>query len=155
MRRKLVIICLLPLLFSCKSKQPIITERTEYIETVRDSTVIIPADSSWLSLLLECDSIGQVRLKELLDYQAGQHVTPPKVSVKNNILRTECRVDSFGVFFSWVQKYGIQSREIEIPVEVPVEVPVRGWVWWVGLVTIITAGISALGFIVSKIPLLR
>lgn len=153
MNKHVVIIMMSLILWSCKSKQVVLNERTEYIETVRDSTVIIPADSSWLKALLECDSMGNVHVRELQAYAQGKHIVAPKIGVKDNVLIAECKVDSFGVFFSWVQKHGLTRKEI--PVEVPVEVPVMGWIWWVGLLVIIAGAACVVGYILWRTPLIR
>lgn len=140
----------------CKTQQPAAsTIETHYVELVRDSTVVIPPDSAWLKALLECDSTGKVYLRQLLDYRSGEHVKPPAVRVRNNELTASCKVDSFGVFFAWVQKYGLKSTEVRVPVEVPVETPVRDWIWWVGLAAVLVASIAVAGFVLWRTPLLK
>lgn len=75
------------------------------VETLRDTTVIVEPDSALISALLECDSMGRVRIVQLLEYQAGERMKPPKITVNNNILTSEAIVDSMAIFLQLKNQY--------------------------------------------------
>lgn len=131
---------------SCRCPKPAAEKEYhyEYIETIRDSLVSIPMDESWIKALLECDSIGQVHLKALLDYQSGKHIQPPKVVVKDNIMTVTAEVDSFSIYLKWKEKY-VREQEKDTITQIEYE-KVRGFFWWIGLicsiVIIVFAGIK-------------
>lgn len=70
------------------------------IETVRDTVVRIATDNSMIRALLECDSLGQVRLRQLLDYQAGERLKPPRIEVVDNILTATAEADSVAIYLT-------------------------------------------------------
>jgi len=82
----------------------------------KDSITYLPADSSWLKALLECNEYGQVVFRELQEYKNGKNVEVPVVSVEDNVLTVKCRVDSLAVFnhFSKSVKNKIEYRDREV-----------------------------------------
>ena len=42
------------------------TTTTNSSEVIRDTTIVFPADSAWLRAWLECDSLGNVLMRELI-----------------------------------------------------------------------------------------
>lgn len=81
-------------------------------ETVRDTVVEFSADSATIRALLECDSLGQVRLRELLDYRAGERVQPPQLLLRDNILTAKTQVDSLSIYLTWQERHErVVSRE--------------------------------------------
>jgi hypothetical protein len=79
--------------------------RDSVIERIRDTLVKAPPDSSWLRALLECDSVGNVRLKELLDYKAGQRSAPPTVRINNNVLTALSLSDSLNIYVKMKERH--------------------------------------------------
>lgn len=63
-----------------------------------DSISYISQDSSWIKLYLECNAQGQVLIRQLDSYKQGKNVSLPQVSVKNNLLTAQCKVDSIEVY---------------------------------------------------------
>ncbi|MCE5294825.1 MAG: hypothetical protein LLF94_09480, partial [Chlamydiales bacterium] len=59
---------------------------TNTVEKLKDTTIIIPADSSSIFALLETDSTNQIRIREIVSYKIGKDMTPPTLSIKNNVL---------------------------------------------------------------------
>lgn len=82
----------------------------------RDSISYLPADSSWLKALLECNEHGQVMMKELQGYKAGKNADVPQVKVKDNVLTAVCNVDSVAVYnrISKRFKSKIEYRDREV-----------------------------------------
>ena len=69
-------------------------------ETVRDTVIELSPDSSLVRALIECDSLGRARLSELLDYRAGDRISPPVITMVDNILTAKSQVDSFKIYVS-------------------------------------------------------
>ena len=101
----------LVLLSACGRKiiTPAIIEKTivkdSIVERVRDSVVTIPPDSAWIKALLECDSLGQVHLKQLLSYKSGANINPPVVTVKENVLTALSKTDSINIYLRIKDRY--------------------------------------------------
>lgn len=103
--RNFLVLSLLGLSFSCSRK--IVGEKTIFIKdsiVIRDTAIIVEKDSASLKALLECDSLGQVRLKELLSYKGEKAKILPPV-IKNNIIKIICEVDSFAVYAHLKDRY--------------------------------------------------
>jgi hypothetical protein len=102
-------------------------------ETVRDTVVTVKADSSLIRALLECDSLGQVRLKELLDYQAGERLKPPDVDITDNVLTAKAQVDSMNIYLQLRDRYERHTiTQTQTDKEI-IEVEVNRLTWWQGL----------------------
>lgn len=88
-------------------------------EVERDTVVKVEADSASIKALLECDSVGNVLLKRIAAYEAGKHVQPPKVGIQDNVLTATVKVDSFGIFMKFRDRYVertdyVESKEKEV-----------------------------------------
>ena len=134
-------------LFGCKPCRQI-TEtvyRTQVREVVRDSVVVIPPDTSWLTALLECDSLGKVRIAEILTMQPGYRIHPPAPVIIDNILTVTAEVDSFSVYLKLKDRY-IESEKTTTHTEY-IHIKQRGFFWWVGLAACITS-VATVGWLV-------
>lgn len=82
----------------------------------KDSITYLPADSSWLKALVECDEYGQVILKELQGYRNGKNVEVPLVTVSANVLTVKCKIDSMAVYnhYSKTVKKETQYRDRKV-----------------------------------------
>ena len=67
--------------------------------------VMVQQDKALIRALLECDSIGQVYIKNLLDYQAGSRLKPPQISLSNNILTAISEADSLLIYLTLKERY--------------------------------------------------
>lgn len=127
-------------------------------ETVRDTIVTVQADSSTLKALLECDSLGQVRMRELLEYKAGERTQPPQVIIHDNVLTASSKVDSVAIYLTLKDTYEKHVRENEsIRIEI-IEKEVNRLTWWQSLwyrlgitLTIACSGIVLLKIFKPKI----
>lgn len=122
----LILLCVL--LTGCcrKIAAPMVTEKTvikdSIVEIIRDSLIVIPADSSLVKALLECDSVGNVRLKELLSYKAGQNIKPPTIIIKDNVLTALSATDSVNIYLALKDRYQYSVQENDKTIKEIVEV---------------------------------
>jgi len=103
MKTGINILILALLLASCSPVQKSVnTTDSTTVRTVivrKDSLirVPVPADSSIIQALIECDEHGNAMIREITQLRAGLNVKP-EVRIVNNTLTAECRVDSFAVY---------------------------------------------------------
>jgi hypothetical protein len=115
----------------CKVQAPI--ARTDTIKTtlikevIKDTTIYI-TDSAGFRAALECDSLGQVRIRQIQDYYAGQFVKP-SVVVKNNYLKVDCKIDSGAVVVRWKETHK-ETNQVINTVKVDRVNYLTGWQWF-------------------------
>lgn len=123
MQRIIVILAIVLTLASCATQkrcnekfppQVIVLQKDsiQYIDVVRDS-ISYYSDSSYVTALLECDEHGQVIMKELLDYKSGNHIAPPHVIMKDNVITAACNVDSMEVYHRMQKQISTSIKEIK------------------------------------------
>ncbi len=132
------------LLFAgCKTMHPAFenTHVQTVIETVKDSVIIIEADTATVQALFECDSLNNVVMRELEIAKARR--VSPEVRFRDKIVTVTLPVDSQAIWVSmknrFEQKTDTLIRTKIVTVEVPAKPP-----WYIKLLTII--GIVALIF---------
>jgi hypothetical protein len=118
------------------------------IETVTDTFVEIKADSSWLKAWIECDSLGQATIKELMGYGSGQRSNIPMVSLIDNVLTADCKCDSAGIHAIFKNRETTIHEKSEDTITPPaIEVKyIPGWMWFFGISGMIAIGILVLYF---------
>lgn len=113
----------------CADKYPPVTSSNDSSSVTtnesvqeKDSISYLPADSSWLIALIECDENGKAIMKELEAYKAGKNVSVPQVKISNNKLTAACKVDSLAVFNHYLKhfKTEVKYRDREVTREVRV-----------------------------------
>jgi len=74
---------------------------------VHDTLVFaqVEPDTALIKAFLECDSVGNVLLKQIAAYKAGTHVQPPQIDIRDNVLTATAKVDSFGIFMTFRERY--------------------------------------------------
>lgn len=117
-------------LSSCAVK-PIVTENHKYdsvfiTETLRDTVVEIAADSSTIKALIECDSLGQAHLKELISYKSGERLKPPEIRIKSNVLTAIAKIDSMSIYMQLKDRY---KEHVKTEVKTKI-VEVNVLTWW-------------------------
>ena len=136
------------MLQACRTPQPIVqTEVKEVVieREVRDTIVTIAPDSASIKALLECDSTGNVLIKELEETQ-GKNVAlemalKNKQTNKGTALVIDCKADSLQVL---VDKYKEElsqvsdNKQVET-IEVKYIPSFVKWLAWVGGVSILLA----------------
>lgn len=99
------------------------------VETIRDTVVTVAADSALVRMQLAIDSLGQIYLQGLIDYQAGERVKPPRITIEDNVLTATAEVDSLALVLQlkdlYERVYGEQKTVEAQTVEVEVNRPTR------------------------------
>jgi len=87
------------------SSQATSTDTVIIRETLRDTLIRIERDSSMVRALVECDSTGRAYLKELLQYQAGERLKPPRITLQDNVLTATASADSMAIYLTLKDRY--------------------------------------------------
>lgn len=134
-------------LSACKARRPTTTRseiQTDSIyvrEVIRDTAIIVQADSSLMRALVECDSAGQARLKELLYLRTGRYVSSPVVTIRNNVLTATAKVDSFAVYARLFARFTEKAKAREVTTQKTVYVnQLRWWqkmLMWAGALSLV------------------
>lgn len=131
MKGTLILISLMVMLIGCKVQEPITITNTkvekEYIK-ITDTLVKTAPDSSSIAALLKCDSLGNVYLTQLNDVKG--RVTSQTVSLKDNKIIVDCKVDSMAVFVKMSKAYKTSSDTTTVkppPEYIEVEKPLTWW----------------------------
>lgn len=132
-----VIMTIVLLLTACSAPRHLIrtTDLRDTVirtEVVRDTVVVIESDQAMIRALLECDSIGQVHVTEILEYRNGQRMHPPSLKVANNILTVTAKCDSIAIYLQLKDRYERHITTYEQSAVQTIEVNrLNGWQkWW-------------------------
>lgn len=107
---------------SCGTPKAVtVTEKTTEVitETIHDTIFKTERDSSMYQALLECQN-GKVVVKEVTKATAGNHLTAPKVNVKDNVLTVDCEAEAQKLFAQWKSEQRVKSTLKEVPVYVDI-----------------------------------
>lgn len=124
------------------------------VEILRDTVVQVQPDSSLVRALVECDSVGQARLKELIDIESGRNVKPPSLHLEDNILTAKAEVDSMAIYMTYKERYKEAQRVETITNTIEVNRLTR-WQRWMTTLGTITLGAIASAIIFMIIKLLK
>lgn len=139
------------MLQSCKTPQPIVQEVTKEVvveREVRDTIVTVAPDSASIKALLECDSVGNVLIKELEEVQ-GKNVSLQaqlKNTNKGTALVIDCKQDSLEKVIA-IQEEQIKELNSNKQVEtievkyIPAFYKWSAWVCW-GMIALILIRIA-------------
>lgn len=111
-------------------QQQTTTDSLRTVETLRDTVVQVKADSSLLRALIECDSLGQAHLKQLLEYERGDRLPPPAVDITNNVLTAKAHVDSMAIYLQLKDRYTERNKIQRITRTITQTVEVNRLTWW-------------------------
>ena len=139
--------CVSLLLISCSPRLvPVtVTEKDSVIvntiETIKDTVVVIAADSSMIQMLLECDSLNNVRIKEIASYRAGANTPVPQVTISNNMLTARVDIEQRNMLLHYKQKYYEQLQKTSRDTVKIVEVNKLKWyqkvLQWLGIALLV------------------
>ena len=101
---------------ACRAWRPA-AESAATVDTVtvriiqRDTAVVLQSDSALVRALLECDSTGAARLREVIELRNGRRVRAPDLSVRGDTLTVRGRVDSMAVYLKLTERFRDARRE--------------------------------------------
>lgn len=119
--------CHAPRIVTAESRQTQ-TDSVVVRELIRDTTVVVAADSSMIAALVECDSLGRAYIRELTAYRSGERLKPPKITLKDNIFTATATADSLNIKIQLLER---QLEKYKTDSNVRVEfVEVNRLSWW-------------------------
>lgn len=108
---------------SCTTTKYIEVEKTKTIkEVVRDTAIVIEADTAMMQALIECDSLGNAYITEIETLKKSPK-TEQKIKVVDNYIQVTAEVDSFAVYAQLKDRY---QGEVNTIVK-EVEKELSGW----------------------------
>lgn len=126
-------------LSSCRSVQPCVvgtnTHDSVYVYVEKsDTLVVVEPDSASMRALLECDSMGNVLLREL-EQEQGRNIALSS-RLKGNVLTVDCKQDSLQQLVSRlrevVREYETNDTKEVVTVEVvPKYYRFTSWAFWI------------------------
>ena len=153
------------MLQACRTPQPIVQEVTKEVvieREVRDTIVTVAPDSASIRALLECDSAGNVLIKELEEVQ-GKNVAL-EMALKNNhdkgesgaTLEIDCKADSLQMVIDVQNEHikelnDIISKHVEEVKYIP---DVVKWLAWIGAAAILYVLIRVALWVYRKFTLI-
>jgi hypothetical protein len=142
--KKLLFIFLLPCIVSGCSRRviPVASETvTAHTERIIDTVTHIVRDSSLLEALLECDSLGQIRIADLR--AENSHLIQQNLYLRDNLLSVQAAAQSEERVRAEVKADTVRVYQ-EVPVPYPEEVNrLFGWqkaLIWIGLLYLVRTG---------------
>lgn len=87
---------------------------------------MIKQDQALLKALLKCDSLGQISIMEILEYQAGNRLKPPDVKIKDNVLEATAYADSLEIYLKLKDYYKERNEAVTITEYIEVN-KLTGW----------------------------
>lgn len=84
-----------------------ITE-TETVDSIYKS--VVPADSSIIKLLIECNERGQALVRQVESYRGGNRIGLPEIIIDGNRLTAKCKSDSLAIYNVFKKRF---KKEIE------------------------------------------
>ena len=150
MKRLLIIIFFTMLVASCGVKKKVThteysdsvysgRDSVEYVyrEVIKDTTIYLPTDSAYIEALLECDSLGEVYIKEITDLRTGRHIKP-EVRIVDNVIHVGCSTeDSVAISIYWKNiyesKYNEKVSALSVSNEQTTETKIVRPPWWLRL----------------------
>lgn len=93
----------------CNDRYPCVgrTDTVYSVQTIidyKDSLWVIPPDSSWLEALLRCNG-EKAELVKVIGHGSGNNSQPPKIIIHDNVLRADCKIDSFEISKRWAETH--------------------------------------------------
>lgn len=122
-------------LLSCASRKApepvIITNTKETIKTIRDTTYVVEADSTYYTAFIECINgnpvLSQPQYQQPAVKESG--LQAPKIKLEGNQLTVECEKKAQTLFKQWRETYVKEHEQTPVYIDKPVEVekPLTLW----------------------------
>ena len=113
---------------SCRSSRLTTIQTSDsvrIIERWRDTTIYEQPDKAWLKGWLECDSAGQVLLREL-EIERGRNITP-HIKIVNDTIYVECKTDSLELLLKLKDQMIMELQQSKTIKTVEVEKELSWW----------------------------
>ena len=131
-------------------------------EAIRDTVVTVPADSSMVRALLECDSSGQIRVREVEEYRSGTRLPPPRLKIREAaaagrracVVTASAEIDSMNIYLALKDRYQATTKaEREVVIKtVEVNRLTRWQTLWMRFGQVLTAAVVAVGgYVIVKL----
>ena len=162
MRRCIRLLTTLLVLQGCCPKfYPQTTTTVEHFEVVkevvRDTVIQVQPDSSILQALIQCDSTGRARLKEIQTLkesarlQQSIKMEAAPLPYQPTVITVKATVDSMGIYLTYKDRFkeAVETREIETIIEKEVNI-LHWWqklLMWIGGIVITIA----VGWIIGRL----
>jgi hypothetical protein len=151
-------VLLVCLLNSCNTIRYVPVEKTtetktEIVEVVRDTTIYIPPDQATLKALLECDSTGQILIKQVETLQ-GKLNAKANIRIVDNTIIADCICDSLNIYMQLKDRY--QTTTVNIT-ETKIQMIEKELKWlqkmllWVGCISLIAITIGSVLILKKRI----
>ena len=76
----------------------------EYRDSIRIDTQYLPADNAYITALFECDSLGRVHMKEIVELKAGVRARPT-IELRGDTVFVICNCDSAVIYNVYRERY--------------------------------------------------
>lgn len=118
--------------------------------TVKDSLIAVPmpADSSMLRALVECDSLNNAYISSIVELRSGSR-SSASVKLENKVLTVDCHCDSLTIYSIYHARYQYIAESAVSRTSSNTEVTSRPW-WlsnWAGVLAI--SLLSAIAILLS------
>ena len=111
--------------------------RIEIKDSIRIDTHYLPADQAYITALFECDSLGRLKMKEIVDLKAGIRARPT-IEVRGDTVFFNCECDSAAIYQIYRERnetvYEGTSENVNVKdstniFEKIVKIRLPWWVW--------------------------
>jgi hypothetical protein len=122
--------------------------KTEIVEIVRDTTIYIPPDQATVKALLECDSTGQILIKQIQTLQ-GKVNAKANIRIVENTIIADCICDSLNIYLQLKDRYQTTNTNTTETKVMWLEKELKWWqkmLLWTGIISLI---IIIIGFVLT------
>ena len=155
MKNRFILLTLLAcLLNACNTIRYVPVEKssetkTEIVEVIRDTTIYIPPDQATVKALLECDSAGQILIRQIETLQ-GKLNAKANIRIEANTIIADCICDSINIYLQLKDRFQTTTVSTTETKVLWTEKELKWWqkmLMWAGgisLVTVVVGGVLAL-----------
>lgn len=127
MKRFLILIAIAFLTSSCSKRmlppesiQKDSTLSVSIVEKLKDSTVLLPADSSSIVAELAHDSSGNITIRQIVSYKQGKDLAIPRLSIRKNTLTVQTNLSERKLLLYYKEKFKETLMQKSLTVTKPV-----------------------------------
>jgi len=120
--------------------------KTEIVEVVRDTIIYVPSDQATVKALLECDSTGQILIKQIQTLQ-GKLNAKANIRIVENTIIADCFCDSLSIYLQLKDRYQTTTTNTTETKVMWMDKELKWWqkmLLWVGGISLIAIIIGAI-----------